>query len=69
MVMRRALRKTSPFGNVRTAVLQAPIRGWRSDEGAAKEQPGAAIKLLNFIPQPDVVRLRHGYDSHAYGMR
>jgi hypothetical protein len=66
--MRQALRKPSPFGNVRTAVLQAPIRGWRSDEGAAKEQPGAAIKLLNFIPQPDVVRLRRGYDSHATGM-
>jgi hypothetical protein len=66
--LRKALRKSQPFGRARQAVLQAPIRGWRSDEGAAKDQPGAAIRLKNWVPEADAVRIRRGYSSHATGM-
>jgi hypothetical protein len=66
--MRQALRKPQRYGLSRSTTLWAPIKGWRSDEGAAKEQPGAALKLINWIPEPDAVRLRRGFSSHATGM-
>lgn len=66
--MRQALRKKQPGGRARQAVLPAPVRGWRSDEGASKEQPGAAIRLKNWVPEADAVRIRRGYSSHATGM-
>lgn len=62
------MRKAQPGGRARQAVLPAPVRGWRSDEGASKEQPGAAIRLKNWVPEADAVRIRRGYASHGTGM-
>ncbi len=66
--MRQALRKAKPFGRARQAIIHAPTKGWRSDEGASREQPGAAIRLINWTPEADAVRIRRGYASHATGM-
>lgn len=66
--MRKALRKSQPFGRARQAIIPAPVRGWRSDEGAAREQPGAASRLINWVPEADAVRIRRGYSSHGTGM-
>ncbi len=61
--MRRPLTKPKPFGRAATTIWPAPIKGLRSDQGLAMEQPGAALRLRNWICETDAVSIRKGYSA------
>lgn len=66
--MRRPLTKTKEFGRAATTDILAPVKGLRSDQGLMQEQPEAAMKLVNWVPETDALRVRRGYAEHAFDL-
>jgi hypothetical protein len=67
--MRKAIRgNPQKIPRSLTAALPAPVKGWYSQESFVDQEEDSAIVLENWFPEPDSVRARRGYTSHATGM-
>jgi hypothetical protein len=66
--MRQPLTKTKPFGRAATNEVRVPVKGLRSDQGLMQEQPEAAMRLLNWVPETDAIRVRRGFSEHAFDL-
>ncbi len=67
--MRRALRANpNKIPPSLTAAVSAPTKGWYSQESFVEQDPESAIILENAVAEPDSIRIRRGYTSHATGM-
>ncbi len=67
--MRKAVRPNpgrTPQG--RTVQFPAPVKGWMTQESPVDAEEQSALILDNFFPEPQGVRVRRGYTSHATGM-
>jgi hypothetical protein len=51
-----------------TVTVQAPVKGWTSDESFIEAQKGTAVILDNWVAEAEAVRLRRGYVQHATGI-
>jgi hypothetical protein len=66
--MRQPLTKAKPFGRAATVEVRVPVKGLRSDKGLFQEQPEAAMKLVNWVPEADALRVRRGFSEHAFDL-
>jgi hypothetical protein len=55
-------RPTAPH---ETTTLPSPVRGWIQNENLAAAQPGGALRLDNWFPTQNGIRLRGGCSKHA----
>ena len=63
---RRAVKLQAPL--VKTTTLQAPVKGWASEDSDMEAEEGTAVILDNFFPEATVCRVRRGYESFATGV-
>jgi hypothetical protein len=67
--MRKAIRPNpGKQPKAQTTQLQAPVKGWSSEDSPMEAEPGTALIIDNWFPDAEGLRLRQGYASYATGM-